>query len=181
MAKQRREVNSQIVVAVIGLTGVISAALISNWDKLFSHKSQPAPVPTAPAAAGDAKTEAAVVNRMGAATEHANGAAADALEDVGRQIDAASGPKLAGAWHDSDGYRYLFDQQGRQFQYKMMQGGNQLSTGRGRIEGRTLRYAYSGDGGNGSCQGELAAGDAMISGRCSDAETGKSWPFQIHR
>jgi hypothetical protein len=181
MAKQRRELSPQIIVAVIGLTGVISAALIGNWDKLFSHKAQPTPVPSAPAASSDAKTEAVVVNRMGAATEHAYGAAADALEDVGRQIDAASGPTLVGAWHDSEGYRYLFDQQGRQFQYRMMQGGNQLSTGRGRIEGRTLRYAYSGEGGNGSCQGELAAGDAMISGRCSDAETGKSWHFQLDR
>ena len=181
MAKQAGGGNSQIIIALIGVAGVISAALISNWDKLFSHRAQSAPAVSTPVASTDPNADAAAANQLNAATGHAYGAAANALDEVGRKIDAASGPNVAGAWHDSDGYRYLFDQQGRQFQYRVMQGANQLSTGRGRIEGRTLRYAYSGDGGNGSCEGDLAAGDAMISGRCNDAETGKSWPFQIDR
>jgi hypothetical protein len=88
---------------------------------------------------------------------------------------------IAGNWHDDDGYTYLFQQNGAQFQYRMLLDGQEQSSGSGSIEGRTLRYRYAGEGNYGSCNGLLGDDDDMITGQCEDAATGQSWPFQIKR
>lgn len=54
MSQQQSSARLQIVIAVIGLLGVLGAALIGNWDKIFPPGSQavvsPSPSPGAPAA-----------------------------------------------------------------------------------------------------------------------------------
>ncbi len=36
--------TTQIIVAVIGVSGVIAAALFGNWDKIFRQQAAPAPI-----------------------------------------------------------------------------------------------------------------------------------------
>ena len=57
MAEQETKRDSsarvQIIVAVIGLVGVVTTALISNWSNIFSRKPpQPTPAATSPAMPG---------------------------------------------------------------------------------------------------------------------------------
>jgi len=171
----------QVIVALIGLSGVIAAALISNWDKLFPHPTSPAPaasqsrLPTSPV------SDEAAVRRLGAANEKAYDSAAEVIEGIGAQIEAASDPSIAGSWHDTEGYTYLIQQDGRQFQYRMLKGNLEVGAGGGRLNGRSLDYSYSGGTGIGRCRAELAQGDRIISGACTDAETGARWAFQVNR
>ena len=181
MANRPSERSVQVTIALIGAIGVIAAALIGNWDKVFRGRGDPAAVASGPAPASGTATDVAAVNRMSAAQGNAYNAAADALEGVSRQIQAASVASIAGRWHDSDGYTYLVEQEGSNFHYGITQQGLPIGTGQGRIEGKILNYRYSGKTGAGSCQGELAPGENAITGRCTDADTGSSWSFQVNR
>jgi hypothetical protein len=146
MADAPRESNTPIIVALIGVTGVIATALFGNWDKIFP----PQPAPSAPAPEVAAAAEAAI--------------------------------QIAGNWHDDDGYTYLFQQNGDQFQYRMALNGAEQSSGSGTVDGRTLTYRYAGGDGNyGSCSGVLSDDGSAIAGQCQDTATGQSWPFQIKR
>ena len=44
MGNQGKSYRIQIAVAVIGLVGVLGAALISNWDKIFPPSPEPEPI-----------------------------------------------------------------------------------------------------------------------------------------
>jgi hypothetical protein len=178
MADQPREISPQIIVALIGVTGVITAALLGNWDKLFPRPSAPAVAVSQPVAAGGAATGVAAASTTQPQAEASDTAAP---ADVAPQAGDASVPSIAGRWSSSDGYTYKIEQTGSNFHYAITKQGVPSGTGQGRIDGRTLAYTYSGSGGAGRCQGELASGDRTISGRCTDGEDGSSWPFQVDR
>ena len=176
MARQSGQGSVQIIVALIGVAGVMAAALFGNWDKIFQERKAGAAESNRAGPATDARPVGSVNSGNSDTSQNDSPATENKVAPEGAAI-----PSIAGPWYDSDGFTYLFQQQGGAFHYAMMQHGNQTGTGRGRIEGRKLVYGYSGGGDEGSCQAEIAAENRVISGRCTDVDTGASWSFQIHR
>jgi len=90
-------------------------------------------------------------------------------------------PNIAGAWHDDEGYRYTFIQDGGTFSYTMLRDGNQVGRGVGTIAGTHLRYRYvdDGSGNEGTCEADVAADTKAIKGSCTDGST--TWAFVIAR
>ena len=87
--------RTQIIIATIGFAGVIAAALIANWDKIFPKTAPPEAAVAAnqaEPAAGPAPGAVPVdsVERMSAAQAKAMNANADAMEDIARKIEAAN-------------------------------------------------------------------------------------------
>ena len=150
--------TTQIIVATIGVVGVIGAALFANWDKIFR------PQPSTPASAVVASPTDAVPQPVKAADPAAYTAA---VADV------------AGAWHDDDGYSYVIAQDGERFSYNQFKDGAAVGTGAGQIDGRRLTYSFSSGADRGSCRGELEPGDASIAGICTMGAN--SWPFRVLR
>lgn len=176
MARQSREGSVQIIVAVIGVAGVMAAALFGNWDKIFSERRAGGSGNGTVSSAGPAGEARQSIPAGSAESEPSSPGAGDGVSREG-----AATPSIAGSWYDGEGFTYQFQQQGGTFHYAMVQHGARIGTGRGRIEGTKLTYTYSGGGDEGSCQAELATGSRVISGRCTDVDTGASWSFQIHR
>lgn len=129
--------TTQIVVAIIGVTGVITAALFGNWDKIFKAPAAPPPV---------------VAKDRGAPA----GTPATAPE-----ID------LNGRWHDGDGFTYDLDQQGDRFSYRQLSNGVQQGSGQGQLNGSVLRYSYLSAGGAGACEARADPTGMTIAGTCS--------------
>jgi hypothetical protein len=153
MAEAPRESNVQIIVALIGVTGVILTSLFANWDKLFP----PSHAPTADTSATETEQNVANAN-----TEF---------------------PSLAGVWHDDDGFIYRFKQNGAEFSYQELKGNEVLSKGRGDVtEERSLAYDYTSSGGDGHCTGLLQDNNRIV-GECYDSATGEGgkWSFEIKR
>ena len=96
-------------------------------------------------------------------------ASADGRQDIG------------GAWHDSDGYRYAFVQDGGVFTYQMFMGQQRVGSGAGTIAGSKLTYRFTDEanGGEGSCEATLAANGRTIGGKCGDGSA--EWTFSIQR
>jgi hypothetical protein len=89
-------------------------------------------------------------------------------------------PDIAGAWHDTDGYSYALHQDGDAFTYKVSLKGETAGRGAGTIAGSRLTYRYTQvDGGQGTCEGKVAASGRTISGRCRDGSA--EWQFVIER
>src|SRR5687767_7052010 len=93
MARGTDSGRTQIIIAAIGLTGVIAAAMIANWDKIFPGD----PPPAAPVVAGQAQPAAVpgavpvdAAERHARAQAAAMNANADAMEDIAAKIGAAS-------------------------------------------------------------------------------------------
>ncbi|MDB5685968.1 MAG: hypothetical protein JWR77_557 [Rhizorhabdus sp.] len=143
--------NTQIVVAVIGVTGVIAAALFGNWEKIFPPQAAPPPIVK--------DRDAAPVPQPAVATPAA--------------VD------LNGRWHDGDGFVYVIDQQRDRFGYQQFSNGVQQGSGQGTLDGSVLRYTYLSAGGAGACQARVDPTGATIAGTCSSG--GVSWGFTIVR
>lgn len=93
MARGNDGGRTQIIIAAIGLIGVIAAAFIANWDKIFPRDAAPA----APVAAGQVQPAAVPgavpveeAERQAKAQAAVMNANADAMEDIAARIGAAS-------------------------------------------------------------------------------------------
>lgn len=95
--------------------------------------------------------------------------------------DAGGVPNIGGAWHDADGYRYVFVQDGAVFTYQMFTGERRVGSGAGTISGSQLAYRFADEanGGEGSCEATLAADGRTIGGKCRDGSA--EWTFTIQR
>jgi len=146
--------TTQVTVAAISLVGVVTAALFTNWDKVFPHAAATAP---------RIETQSA----------------APAIAPIAPQPAAVSPvvvvPDIAGTWRDDDG-SYVFDQRGAEYSYRYLQNGAEVGTGSGRIEGRHIHHAFAGAD-SGSCDGEIAADARAISGNCTSGPN--SFAFRI--
>ncbi|SNT04595.1 hypothetical protein SAMN06295912_13413 [Sphingomonas laterariae] len=91
---------------------------------------------------------------------------------------AATIPNIAGRWSDSDGYDYVVEQQGATFTYAQSKKGVAVGGGRGRIDGRQLRYDFTGDW-QAVCEGHVLPDSRTIRGRCEAGKT--AWSFQAKR
>lgn len=151
--------STQIIVATIGVVGVIGAALFANWDKIFRHP------PSTPAAA-------VVASQVDPGPQ-----AAKAADPVASYTAAVA--DVSGAWHDDDGYSYVIAQDGERFSYNQFKDGTAVGTGAGQIDGRRLTYGFLSGADRGTCRGELEPGDASIAGICTMGAN--SWPFRVLR
>lgn len=91
--------KTQIVIAVIGLIGVLGAALLTNWDRIFPHKTPPSVAPGEPAI-GSPKV---------IATSPANGAT-DVDPSLSKIAVTFNRPMLDKSWSWSDEEKDLFPQ-----------------------------------------------------------------------
>ena len=159
--------TTQIIVAIIGVIGVVSAALFGNWDKIFGGRA------TAPGTAASAITPASATQ-----TSAAPDAPLSSSQPVTSPAESAA-VDISGAWHDTDGYSYVVAQQGRSFTYRQIIGGNDVGSGTGSIDGRRLAYRFASGSDRGTCAAEVEAGDRAFSGICRIGAD--SWPFSVTR
>jgi hypothetical protein len=147
--------KTQIMVAVIGVTGVLGAALIANWEKIFGpgpprteikgDKAQPDTVP---------RTDAA--ENLSNAQGRAFDATTSALDDVTSKIENAAIPDVSGAWHDRLGQTYFYVQSGADYTYSWSRDGVTVGSGSGRLEGRKFTGPFRFvNGVSGTCAGEI--------------------------
>lgn len=184
--------GTQITVALIGVAGVVSAATIANYDKLFGGNPepvapvvQPSPAPTAtasPAAVPPVEQTQALAD----AQKDVLAGSTAALENIASQIEAAnapapaSSPDISGSWRDAEGYSYAVEQNGDRYAYRVFLNGAQLSAGEGQLAATgAMMHRYDGATGVGECIGQVASDGGSIAGVCGDGVN--SWPFQIMR
>jgi hypothetical protein len=144
-----------ITVAIIGLAGTLGAALLSNWDKIFSRSPQPK-----------------IVNEEN--SKPINPIEAPAADPV---------PDISGIWRDSDNSSnetkvsqvdssFAFNRWGR-----LPNGVKFESSGTGTLVGNRLKSRYtakylSGDISSGECNGSVSADATRIQQSCSDSFLG---------
>ncbi len=176
--------RTPIIVAIIGLTGVVATALFANWDKIVSHPAAPAAqsAPAVVVAAAPASTTAQQASALAAAQNRVVQPEVDALNGVANQIDAANpATKIDGAWRDSDGYRFQFIQKGRAYTFRQFKGAALVGGGKGVLDGRAFSHDFSAeDVGRGHCTGQIAEDGATASGQCQGSD-GHGWSFTINR
>ncbi len=170
--------RTPIIVALITVTGGLGAALIANWDKVFSN--MPPPVVDGRAASFPATSDVSGAQRLSDSQGAAFNAAAGALDGVTRQIEAAGMPGLAGNWIDGEGNRFEFSQDGRGYRFDQYQGGKKVGEGKGELKGRHFVHSFRHNlFGTGLCEGDVSTDGQTSSGRCQSGDD--SWPFVVTR
>lgn len=178
------KLSPQIIVALIGVTGVLGASVIANWDKLTGNRATvQVPVAGAPPAAAAPAADAA--RALGDAQRNSYGAATAALEDVAQQISTASIPDISGHWRSPDGYAFKVEQNGRAYSFQeFAPNGAWVGSGSGQLTDRKVQHDFRAPGmgvAAGQCSGDVAADAQSISGSCFDRSGGSSWGFRIDR
>ena len=181
--------RTQIILAVIAVSGVIATAIAPNWDKIFPPRSAPVPASTPPPAlAAAAKSDPAPTAPVPDQTVPSQPFAAQpAINPSDKPANALARtgegdpPQIAGDWRDEDG-TVRFSQTGAAYRYTYTKNGVQLSSGAGRFTGRKFKHGYSqSDGSTGECQGTADSLGRVMTGTCTDAEVGASWSFTLER
>ena len=92
MARRAQGGRTEIIIALIGLAGVVVAATIANWDKFFVDRpAAAAPASVAPSvAAPHAEVPVNSVRSFTEAQKNALDANTRALNDIAAQIGGAS-------------------------------------------------------------------------------------------
>jgi hypothetical protein len=145
----------------VGAVGFGSAVMMEG-----SGAAPVSPARTAAPTPGNSLTPASSgENRVAAPIETPDGKLAD----------------VAGAWRDSEGYRYAFRQNGARFSYVSTLNGERTSSGEGAITDDRLRYAYRNEAtaDSGTCTGRIAPDRQTIDGKCGNGTD--EWGFRIER
>ena len=145
-----------IIVAVIGVVGTISAALIANWDKVAASR-----------AADQKQEQAEQAARNAAASTPASAPAENGTTEADRGMDAAAPINVAGKWADAGGYEYVYEQIGNQYSFNQYKNGKHFGYGAGALTGRNFSHAYSGAFGAGSCEGEVSSDVTYATSTCT--------------
>ena len=165
--------RATIAVAIIGVVGTLGAALIANWDKVFTAAPQPVATPapqsstTAPPAR-PAERPPKVVR----------------AEPTPQPVRADPAPQITGLWRDSDnpnnGTR--IQQEGKRLQFTragiLADGVRFESSGTGTLLGSRITLSYvaryqTGSTSTGECSGSVAAEARSIELSCADSLYGK--------
>ena len=148
--------KTPVMVAAIGLIGVVTAAAIANPKNVRD-----------------------LFGIGGTATQGVPKSVTTPDPDprTGSPDPAAAPVKVGGRWRSDDGYDFMFSQSGDTFSYFRMD--DRSDRGSGRIAGRTLSYSFAAPEGNGSCEATVADTGAAIAGTCSRG--GQSWPLSLRR
>jgi len=144
-----------ITVAIIGFAGTLGAALLSNWDKIFSRAPQPS-----------------VVNEQ--RSNQTNPIEAPSADPT---------PNISGAWRDSDnpGNRTKVSQVASRFAFTrwgtLPNGVRFESSGTGSLVGSRVMSRYtaryqSGQISSGECNGSVSSDAMRIEQSCSDSLLG---------
>ena len=159
--------TTQIIVAIIGVVGVISAALFANWDKIFGRHE---PTPSAITSTDISRST----------PQNAGGAevAVPAISPPPTSADTAI-VDISGRWQDTDGYTYIVAEQGHTFSYRQIKDGLQVGTGTGNVDGRFLTYRFVSGDDRGNCQAEIGSDDRAFAGDCAIGAA--HWPFRVTR
>lgn len=147
------EARTQIIVALIGVAGVISAALIANSDKVFPRDPK-----------GDAVVPASSLSPGG---------------EAGPMTAATSVPGIGGWWHDDEGNRFDFSQSGTHYRFVQYSHDVRVGDGEGRLNGRQFAHTFHVDDfGDGTCSGSVSDDGQVTSGRCAAPGKGE-WSFSV--
>ncbi len=177
------ESKTQIMVAVIGLSGVLGGALFANWDKVF--KSLPAQAQSSlPAASSLTSTPTPAVSPPTAATPVATPSVVPASKQKIAPTKAPADPNIGvpsldidGFWVDQNGISYEITQTDPGYFELIVTDGNTTTYGSGTISGRNIRFEYQNQNGStGFGTGVISANEAMIRVTVNDSGSGK---FQI--
>lgn len=179
--------RTQIVIALIGLFGVLITALLSNWDKIFPDRAASAAGREAAAAPATSDVAPGVppiesAQRLSDAQKNALNASSSALEGITAQISATGTetPDIGGNWRDDEGYDYAVWHKPPYFGFRQFRVGQETSTAEGETSGLQVRHHYrAADGDEGDCIGTIEAGGNVISGTCTSGKV--QWPFRVMR
>lgn len=169
----------QILVAVIGLVGVLGGALIANWDKLFHS------VPTQIAPVADKSPDKSPDKLDSPKPAHSDAPRRSSVATPTATAPALQGLNINGAWRDVNvGTVYQVSQDGQSFRYS---GSHPTfeSSGFGTIRGHVVESSYQthyrqGGMSTGSCAGEISADAKQIVSRCTDSANGQ-WTSLVVR
>ncbi len=174
--------RTQILVALIGVAGVLGAAYIAKYG---GNGPNPAPsVQPAVPTPGPMATEGAT--RLSQSQERAFNDAASVLDGISAQIEASSSggavaPDINGSWRDDAGYRFDFVQSGQNYTFKQYQNGVYDGSGQGTLSGRNFRHSFKATSGlQGTCTGEISL-DLKSSGGTCTSNDGDQWQFFVKR
>jgi hypothetical protein len=149
--------RTEIIIALIGVSGVITAALIANADKMFGPKSPERAV----------ETSAPVLALPDAA--------------VSQTPAPTAVPDIAGLWRDGDGTSFAFTQAGASYSFIQFHRGRRVGDGRGTLAGQAFTHRFRAEAvGEGTCEGRVASDSQTSSGRCR-ADGGGEWDFAVVR
>lgn len=158
--------TTQIVVAIIGLVGVLGGALIANWDKMFPR------VQTQVAAIPDKPDQPKPTHSDG--PRHSSVATAPKVQGV----------NISGVWRDRNlGTMYQIAQDGHSFRFSASHPSFE-SSGLGTVTGRSLESSYEtryrlGGISTGRCFGELSGDGTQMTSRCTDSLNGQWISFVV--
>jgi hypothetical protein len=168
-----------IVVAVIGVTGTLGAALLANWDKVFGRQAQAGPTV---AAGSPAQTTAQTTVQVPMQTPMQAPVQATAPAPA-TTAGPGVAPSLTGDWRDSTGPNNVsrVRQVGNSFQYArqgtLPNGTGFEASGSGTLEGRQVFTSYqaryaNGSVSSGSCVGSVSADATRMELQCTDSMLG---------
>jgi hypothetical protein len=155
--------KTQIIIAIIGLVGVLGGALFANWEKVFPRERsarQEVSIETSPAPPKDEGLE------TGGSTTTSSQQA---------ELKAASQPNIGGVWRDAFGGIYNITQSGNRFEFTTSNPGNgYASRGSGTINERTVESVFKSNlPSTGSGTGTISADGKQITGTCYDSTLGQ--------
>jgi len=140
--------NVPIIVAVIGVAGTVSAALIANWDKLSPGRTANSP------------TTQQIAQQNAEVSKPAGTRVAE------RPMTSAGVVDVAGTWSEADGHTYIFEQNGSRYSFRQFKNDVQVGSGTGTLDGRRFHHDFTSAYGDGTCDGEVAADGHTSAGTC---------------
>jgi len=168
MSSENSSYKAQILVAVIGLVGVLGGALIANWDKLFSRQQVIPP----PSVSGKPSIPAPSSPNVPSRSSVAPPAAVQRIN-------------VTGVWRAPTlGTIYQVSQEGGTFRFTASNPRFD-SSGRGTIRGHTFESMYEtryriGGASAGNCSGELSTDGLQMTSYCTDSVNG-TWISRVVR
>lgn len=175
------ESKTQILVAVIGLLGVLGGAVFGNWDKIF--KPSPVQAQSTPSTASSLTSTPSVVPPTVATPVVTPSVVPTSKQKIAPTKPPADqyagdwGLNIDGFWVDQNGISYEIMQNDPGHFELIVTDGNITTYGSGTISGHNVRFEYQNqDGSTGFGTGVISANEATIRATMNDSGSGK---FQI--
>jgi hypothetical protein len=175
------ENKTQILVAVIGLLGVLGGAVFGNWDKIF--KSSPAQVQSSSPTAASlpstplVATPTVVTPVITPSTVPASKQKTAPTKPPANLNVGVSTSDIDGFWVDQNGVSYEIVQNDPGHFELIVTDGNITTYGNGTVSGHNIRFEYQNqDGSTGFGTGVISANETMIRATMNDSGSGT---FQV--
>jgi hypothetical protein len=175
------ENKTQILVAVIGLLGVLGGAVFGNWDKIF--KPSPVQAQSTPPTASSLTTTPSVAAPAVATPVVTPSVVPTVKQKIvptkppADQYAGDWGLNIDGFWVDQNGISYEITQNDPGHFELVVTDGNITTYGRGTITGHNIRLEYQNqDGSTGFGTGVISADESIIRATMNDSGSGQ---FQV--